>query len=88
MTVAEHPTDELRPAFARHETFHPRYGWLKKGFDSAVDDAECSFAATRRHVLGVGKNMVRAIRYWCLAYKVLMRRRRKENPRPQRRDTD
>ncbi|WP_255447833.1 DUF4007 family protein [Picosynechococcus sp. PCC 11901] len=19
--------------FARHETFHPRFGWLKKGFD-------------------------------------------------------
>jgi len=21
--------------FARHETFHPRFGWLKKGFDRA-----------------------------------------------------
>jgi len=23
------------PAFARHETFHPRYGWLTKGFTMA-----------------------------------------------------
>ena len=24
------------PIVARHETFHPRYGWLKKGFDYVV----------------------------------------------------
>ncbi len=24
--------------FARHETFHPRFGWLKKGFDRALAD--------------------------------------------------
>ena len=58
-------------AFARHETFHPRFGWLKKGFDRAArhpgifreDDAPVR--------LGVGKNMVRSIRYWCNAFKVL-----------------
>lgn len=27
-------------AFARHETFHPRFGWLKKGFDLASIDSE------------------------------------------------
>lgn len=32
-------------------------------------------------VLGVGKNMVRAIRYWCLAYKVLAEVPSKNNPR-------
>ena len=26
------------PLFARHETFHPRYGWLEKGFDEAETD--------------------------------------------------
>ena len=31
-------TAEINPIFARHETFHPRYGWLKKGFDKALDD--------------------------------------------------
>lgn len=59
------------PTFARHETFHPRYGWLKKGFDAAEADPE-AFLHPDAHVrLGVGKNMVRAIRYWCHAFKVL-----------------
>lgn len=59
------------PVFARHETFHPRYSWLKKGFDEAEMDPEI-FIASDAHVrLGVGKNMVRAIRYWCHAFGVL-----------------
>lgn len=59
------------PAFARHETFHPRYGWLKKGFEVASGDSEV-FLRSDAHVrLGVGKNMVRSIRYWCHAFKVL-----------------
>lgn len=81
MTVAERPTEELRPAFARHETFHPRYGWLKKGFDAAVEDDEVFLRDDATTTLGVGKNMVRAIRYWCLAYKVLVEKKSEENPR-------
>ena len=27
--------ESCEPAFARHETFHPRYGWVKKGYDAA-----------------------------------------------------
>lgn len=62
----------MKPAvFARHETFHPRFSWLKKGFDRAAEDHEI-FIDPEAHVrLGVGKNMVRAIRYWCHAFKVL-----------------
>lgn len=53
--------------FARHETFHPRYGWLKKGFDNPE-----AFLKEDAHLeLGVGKNMARAIKYWCQAFKVL-----------------
>jgi len=59
----------IKPTFARHETFHPRYGWLKKGFDkNEVFSKEKDRA---RVVLGVGQNMVNAIRYWCLAFKIL-----------------
>ncbi len=59
------------PVFARHETFHPRYGWLKKGYDAAAVDRE-AFLHNDAHVqLGVGKNMVRAIRYWCHAFGIL-----------------
>ena len=81
MSVAAPAKSELQPAFARHETFHPRYGWLKKGFDAAAEDGGVfnrNDATTR---LGVGKNMVRAIRYWCLAYKILEEQRDEENSR-------
>ncbi|MHB8804596.1 MAG: DUF4007 family protein, partial [Coriobacteriia bacterium] len=60
----------LATAFARHETFHLRYGWLKKGFDLAASDPEGFLAEDAAVRLGVGKNMVRAIRYWCRAFKV------------------
>ncbi len=81
MTVAERLSDELHPAFARHETFHPRYGWLKKGFDAATEDSEVFLRKDATTILGVGKNMVRAIRYWCVAYKVLSEEKSEENPR-------
>lgn len=61
----------VNPAFARHETFHPRFGWLKKGFDWAKRDSEIFLRDDAPVRLGVGKNMVRSIRYWCSAFKVL-----------------
>src|SRR5687768_11269319 len=53
-------------SFSRHETFSFRYGWLKKGVDAAAKDPDF-FSRDRALIdLGVGKNMVQAIRYWCL----------------------
>jgi hypothetical protein len=57
--------------FARHETFHPRFGWLKKGFDRASSDPGIFLRDDAPVRLGVGKNMVRSIRYWCSAFKLL-----------------
>ena len=59
------------PIFARHETFHPRFGWLKKGFDKADEDCFVCSRESAPVVLGVGKNMVKAIKYWCIAFKVV-----------------
>lgn len=61
----------LRPAFARHETFHPRFGWLRKGFEAVSSSEDIFLRNDAPAELGVGKNMVRAIRYWSLAYKVI-----------------
>lgn len=61
----------VRPIFARHETFHPRFGWLKKGFDKAHEDNSVFSQESAPVVLGVGKNMVKAIKYWCVAFKVV-----------------
>ncbi len=57
--------------FARHETFHPRFGWIKKGFDRSNEDPGIFLREDAPMRLGVGKNMVRSIRYWCTAFKVL-----------------
>lgn len=61
----------IHPIFARHETFHPRFGWLKKGFDEATADNSVFSNESAPVVLGVGKNMVKSIRYWCIAFKVV-----------------
>ncbi len=61
----------VEPIFARHETFHPRFGWLKKGFDLVEKDSGIFQREDAPVLLGVGKNMVRSIRYWCNTFKVL-----------------
>lgn len=55
------------PAFARHETFAPRSGWLRKGFLAAAKNENIFLSETAHLDLGVGKNMSRAIRFWCHA---------------------
>ena len=68
-TLTEKP--KTSAVFARHETFHPRFGWLKKGYDLALVDSGIFLRDDAPVLLGVGKNMVRSIRYWCSAFKVL-----------------
>ena len=70
------------PAFARHETFHPRFGWLRKAVYESTKAGDVFTDAEATVKLGVGKNMVSAIRYWGLAFKIL---EQKDNPaRPRR----
>lgn len=71
----------VAPAFARHETFHPRYGWLKKGVDAARRSSGAFTVETAPVDLGVGKNMVKAIRFWCRAAKLLTEVENPSNPR-------
>src|SRR5580658_6548147 len=59
------------PVFARHETFQPRYGWVKKAVDSVARDVNVFNADDSVVELGVGKNMVRSIRHWGVAFKVI-----------------
>lgn len=64
-------TPTMKPAFARHETFHPRYGWLKKAVDMTASNPELFSQPDAPVQLGVGKNMVTAIRYWAQAFKLI-----------------
>ena len=59
--------DGIRPKFGGHEKFVFRYSWLKKGVDASAEDPLIFSHDEALVKLGVGKNMVRSIRYWCLA---------------------
>jgi hypothetical protein len=59
--------------FAKHETFHIREGWLFKGMAAikhAEDNDELSTIFLDKdapELLGIGRNMVRALRFWMQA---------------------
>ena len=57
----------VRPTFGGHEKFVFRHGWLKKGVDGVKENPLIFKNDEALVKLGVGKNMVRSIRHWCLA---------------------
>lgn len=64
--------DAAESTFARHETFHPRYGWFRKAYAVAYHDRDIFTRDDAPVEIGVGKNMVRAIRFWGLAAKLIV----------------
>lgn len=63
--------DAAKPMFARHETFHPRYGWFRKAYACVTENPRAFVQDDAPVRIGVGKNMVRAIRFWGLAAKLI-----------------
>lgn len=60
-----------KASFGRHETFALRYSWLTKGFQ-AFNKNHAIFSSDESTIeLGVGKNMVNAIKYWLRATTIL-----------------
>ena len=65
------------PQFSGHETFPLRYGWLKKAFDRVADtedQSENKAACWNDDAIarfGVGKNMVKSMRHWANAARVI-----------------
>lgn len=57
-------TERLR--FSGHQTFVARNGWLEKGVRLVQGDPGGFLAEDAVVRLGVGKNMVESIKYWCL----------------------
>jgi Protein of unknown function (DUF4007) len=73
--------EAARPVFARHETFPLRFGWLRKAYTEAERNPQVFSQPKATVDLGVGKNMVNAIRYWAQAYKILQEETDPERPR-------
>ena len=48
------------PTFARHETFHPCYGWFRKAVAGTAESGQIFTLDDATVRLGVGKNMVRS----------------------------
>jgi hypothetical protein len=63
-------TEKNRYTFSGHESFYCKSLWLKKGYDflQSGNDFNAEDAVVS---LGVGKNMVAAIRYWLRAFGLL-----------------
>ncbi len=58
--------------YGRHETFHVRTGWLRKAYRSVEEIGPSIFSEENAsEYLGVGKNMVNAIRYWAVAFGII-----------------
>ena len=52
--------------FSGHQTFVARNGWLEKGVELVAENPHGFLDDSAVVVLGVGKNMVESIKYWCL----------------------
>lgn len=53
--------------FSGHETFAFRAGWLHKGVMAVKSDPSIFSREDAIVTLGIGKNMVRSVRHWCMA---------------------
>ncbi|MCA9331276.1 DUF4007 family protein [Candidatus Saccharibacteria bacterium] len=72
--------DRIKPSFGGHEKFAFRDGWLKKGVDAVCEDPLIFSSDDALVVLGVGKNMVRSIRHWCLATNLFVEGEGRKSP--------
>lgn len=53
--------------YGRHESFHIREGWLSKGIKAVQSDQRALHDEVAPVDLGLGRNMVRALRFWLIA---------------------
>lgn len=59
--------------FSGHESFVCRYGWLPKAYQAVSVDPELLKDEERAmHTLGIGRNMLKSLQFWCEATGVLV----------------
>ncbi len=75
-------TEAAYPIFARHETFHPRYGWFRKAYGAAAGNPRVFEQEDAPLRIGVGKNMARSIRFWGLSAGLIQETSSRLTPTP------
>ncbi len=59
--------------FSGHESFICRYGWLPKAYQAvSVDPGLLKDEERAMHTLGIGRNMLKSLQFWCEATGVLI----------------
>jgi len=67
-------SEQVKISFTGHDTFPLRHGWLEKAYYAVEKNNENPFSTDEAIIeLGVGKNMVNAIRHWALATNFIIR---------------
>ena len=61
----------IEKKFGNHQTFVPKYGWLKKTYDAVAKDPLIFSRENATVALGVGKNMVDSMAYWSEAFRLI-----------------
>ena len=69
------------PSFSGHQTFPFRYTWLKKGVDAVMKNQNIFANDNAPVALGVGKNMVSSIRFWCVTAGLITKSKNTTNHR-------
>lgn len=64
-------SEKMKFNFSGHESFPLRYGWIQKGIRFLYKYPDLFLRDDAMVILGVGKNMVRSIRYWCEAFMLI-----------------
>ena len=66
-------------AYARHESFYLRDKWISKGMKAIKEDSRFFFDKDGFEKIGLGKNMVKSLRFWMLAMNLMEENENKEH---------
>lgn len=62
---------EIKVKMKRHESFSIREGWLAKGIKNVKEYGNVFSLADATDILGIGTNMVKSLKYWMIATKLI-----------------
>ena len=67
---------DIKIKMKRHESFSIREGWLAKGLIAIKNDPKVFSSPNATDILGIGTNMVKSLKYWMLATKLIEEKNR------------